>query len=132
MGLEGSVEEWPSEYSRWLIDPKDNTKSFMGKDFVNISYQNLRRILRLAFKFDKQKQPTIQTLQSRYLWYLFLILPHQYLDQSICYFFKRTMWTIQIYVQLNHIIIIIIILSQMTFFDSWNVVMLLSFKIMLS
>jgi len=132
MGLEGSVEEWPSEYSRWLIDPKDNTKSFMGKDFVNISYQNLRRILRLAFKFDKQKQPTIQTLQSRYLWFLFLILPHQYLDQSICYFFKRTMWTIQIYVQLNHIIIIIIILSQMTFFDSWNVVMLLSFKIMLS
>lgn len=109
MGLEGSVEEWPSEYSRWLIDPKDNTKSFMGKDFVNISYQNLRRILRLAFKFDKQKQPAIQTLQSRYLWYLFLILPHQYLDQSICYFFKRTMWTIQIYVQLNHIIIIIII-----------------------
>lgn len=132
MGLEGSVEEWPSEYSRWLIDPKDNTKSFMGKDFVNISYQNLRRILRLAFKFDKQKQPTIQTLQSRYLWFLFLILPHQYLDQSICYFFKRTMWTIQIYVQLNHIIIIIIILSQMTFFDSWNVAMLLSFKIMLS
>lgn len=56
MGLEGSVEEWPSEYSRWLIDPKDNTKSFMGKDFVNISYQNLRRILRLAFKFDKSNQ----------------------------------------------------------------------------
>lgn len=59
MGLEGNIEEWPSEYSHWLIDPKDNTKSFMCKEFVNISFHDLRRILGLAFKIKKkQKTPT--------------------------------------------------------------------------
>lgn len=56
MGLEGNIEEWPSEYSHWLIDPKDNTKSFMCKEFVNISFHDLRRILGLAFKIKKNKK----------------------------------------------------------------------------
>lgn len=77
MGLEGNIEEWPSEYSHWLIDPKDNTKSFMCKEFVNISFHDLRRILGLAFKLKKKKQKSntaIQTLQSHTsIWCLFLI-----------------------------------------------------------
>lgn len=51
MGLEGTTEEWPCECSLCLIDPKDNTKSFMGKEFVNISLHDLRRIHSLVFKF---------------------------------------------------------------------------------
>lgn len=55
MGLEGSIEEWPSEYSHWLIDPKDNTKRFMCKEFVNISFHDLRKVLGLAFKLKKKQ-----------------------------------------------------------------------------
>lgn len=56
MGPEGSAEEWPSEYSHPLIDPKDNTTSFMCKEFVNISFHDLRRILRLAFELKTPEE----------------------------------------------------------------------------
>jgi len=52
-GLEGSAEERPSEYSHRPIDPKDNTKSCMCKEFVNISFHDFRRTLRLTLKLKK-------------------------------------------------------------------------------
>lgn len=62
MGLEGTTEECPCECSLCPIDPKDNTKSFMCKESVNISLHGLRRILSLVFKFLKN-----QTKRDSYL-----------------------------------------------------------------
>lgn len=55
MGLESTTEECPWECSLCLTDPKDNTKSFMCKEFVNISLHGLRRTLSVMLKFKKNQ-----------------------------------------------------------------------------